>query len=163
MLADDEQGRRLILFSWLSFTSCGALLDNVAARRSRCIFFEMREIVSCRDIRAKIATSGVSGYPLITQHGCMFSGRPRDNSTCLPSEPSFRFPRRGRPESPGLRLVPEKMRSRHCASPGRDDTCRYLSRPQFAELTGYLDEFGVHFDVPLGQGKPSLRMCIPPI
>ena len=57
-------------------------------------------------------------------------------------EPSFRFPRRGRPESPGLRHGPEKMRSRHGAAPGRNDTCRYLSRARFAELTGY-PEYGV--------------------
>ena len=41
------------------------------------------------------------------------------------SEPSFRFPRRGRPESPRPRHVPEKMRFRHGASPGRNDRVRY--------------------------------------
>ncbi len=41
------------------------------------------------------------------------------------SEASFRFPRRGRPESPRPRHVPEKMRFRHGASPGRNDRVRY--------------------------------------
>ena len=46
-------------------------------------------------------------------------------------EPSFRFPRRGRPESPRHRHVTQKMRSRHCAALGRNDTCRGLSRETF--------------------------------
>ena len=52
-------------------------------------------------------------------------------------ERSFRFPRRGRPESAGLRHVGEKMRPRHCASPGRNDRGQYPDQSRSAELTGY--------------------------
>ncbi len=78
----------------------------------------------------------VSGYPFNSAWLHFFSQSAREQHVTT-AKLSFRFPRRGRPESPGLRHVPEKMRFRHGASLGRNDTCRYLSRARFAELTGY--------------------------
>ncbi len=51
-------------------------------------------------------------------------------------ELSFRFPRRGRPESPRLGHITEKMRFRHCAALGRNDRCRYLQRPGLLSKRG---------------------------
>ena len=69
----------------------------------------------------------------LTQHGCIFSIRPPDKKHAPAPVLSFRFPRSGRPESPRLRHVPEKMRFRHGASLGRNDKCRKLGRAWFAE------------------------------
>ncbi len=83
-----------------------------------------------------IAIPPAPGHPFNSAQQHLFSQSARAQYVPAP-ELSFRFPRSGRPESPRLRHVPEKMRFRHGASPGRNDTCRYLSRARLAELTGY--------------------------
>ncbi len=70
---------------------------------------------------------GGTGYPFNSARLHCFNQTARQQNVPTP-ERSFRFPRRGRPESPRPRHLPKKMRSRHCASLGRNDTCRYLSR-----------------------------------
>ena len=83
-----------------------------------------------------------------TQLGCIFSARPPDHSTCLTQNCHSGFPAgedRNLPDSGTCQI---KMRFRHCASLGRNDRSRYLSRGRFAELTGRKTQAGSHTKIP---------------